>query len=185
MKKMPWLLLGMMATTVFWGAAEVYAQQPSASRVVTLSHRNVDGSSGQVLRSGAFSFVSLVGQPVAGTLANRSGSIWTLLGKHQTSPEALSLQEAASVPTAFALEANYPNPFNPETTIRMALPTASHVSVVVYDVLGREVARLVDRELEAGRHEVVFDAGALASGIYVYRMVAEGFEQHRTMLLVK
>ena len=77
-----------------------------------------------------------------------------------------------------------PNPFNPETTIRFALPEASHGVIEVFDVLGREVVRLVDGEA-AGHHSVVFEAGRLASGIYVYRMVSDRFEQHRTVLLMK
>ena len=185
MKKVPCLLIGVLAMTALWGSAEVYAQEPSSSRAVTLSHRSVDGSSGQVMRSGVYEMISLVGQPIAGSLTSRSGGIWLLQGKTHALPGSMMLQEVSDVPKEFALEGNYPNPFNPETTISLALPVASPVELVVYDVLGREVARLVDRELEAGHHTVVFDARGLASGIYVYRMVAEGFEQHRTMLVVK
>ena len=99
--------------------------------------------------------------------------------------ELASLNQALEAPTDFALEANYPNPFNPETTIRFALPVTSHMVIEVYDLLGRQVARLVDREMGAGHHTVVFEGRGLASGIYVYRMVSGSFEQHRTMLLVK
>ncbi len=92
---------------------------------------------------------------------------------------------ADETPDDFALEANYPNPFNPQTTIRFAIPEASYVRIQVFDLLGREVAMLVDGTLSAGRHEVVFDATGLATGLYVYRMDAGAFEQHRTMLLMK
>ena len=96
-----------------------------------------------------------------------------------------SLNERVAVPAAFAPEANSPNPFNPETTIQFALPEASHVRIEVFDLLGRGVVRLVDGEVKAGHHTVVFEAGRLASGLYIYRMVSGSFEQHRTMLLVK
>ena len=136
-----------------------------------------------VLRTGAYDVFSLVGQPVAGQLT--SGGIWQVHQKLNKVPALASVNEALEVPSEYGLEANYPNPFNPEMTIRFALPVASHVLIEVYDVLGREVARLVDGEMEAGHHTVVFEGRGLASGIYVYRTFSGAFEQHRTMLLVK
>ena len=103
----------------------------------------------------------------------------------QGGQQLAAVSDEIDVPDDFALEANYPNPFNPQTTIRFAIPEASYVRIQVFDLLGREVAMLVDGTLSAGRHEVVFDATSLASGLYVYRMDAGTFEQHRTMLLMK
>ncbi len=103
-------------------------------------------------------------------------------------PSALRLAspEAVEVPTQLRLEPNYPNPFNPTTTIRFALPEAGPVSLEVYDVLGRRVARLLDRDpREAGWHAVRFDATGLASGIYFYRVEIGRQRQVRKMLLVK
>jgi hypothetical protein len=77
---------------------------------------------------------------------------------------------AAAVPAAFSLEQNYPNPFNPATMIRFALPREAHVLLSVYDLLGRNVATLVNETKAAGVHEVRFDASRLASGAYVYRL---------------
>lgn len=94
-------------------------------------------------------------------------------------------EEEAPVPEAFALEANYPNPFNPQTTIGFALPDAAEVRLVVYDVIGREVAVLVHGRRAAGRHEVVFDAAGLPTGLYVYRLDTGSFAETRRMLLVK
>lgn len=96
-------------------------------------------------------------------------------------------------PTSYALEQNYPNPFNPSTTIRYALPVDSRVTLTMYNVLGEEVARPVDSELEpAGFREVQFDAGTLSSGMYYYRMNAIGaddskdrFVQIRKMVVVR
>ena len=174
-------MLGVVVVLMFGG--EVYAQKPSLEGLAV--YRSVDGSSSQVLRSGIYEIVSLVGQPIVGRLSSRSGGIWQLQGKLNAAQELASLSQALEVPADFALEANYPNPFNPETTIRFALPVASHVVIEVYDMLGREVARLVDGEMGAGHHTVVFEGRGLASGIYVYRMFSGSFEQHRTMLLVK
>ncbi|MDX1546052.1 MAG: T9SS type A sorting domain-containing protein, partial [Rhodothermales bacterium] len=91
----------------------------------------------------------------------------------------------ANVPEAYALAPNYPNPFNPRTTIEFALPEATPVRLAVYDVTGREVARLVDGSLDAGRHRVTFDATGLPSGIYFYRITAGVFAETHRMVLVK
>ncbi len=97
------------------------------------------------------------------------------------------------LPTRFRLDHNYPNPFNPSTTIRYALPVDAHVAIRVYDVIGREVAILVNEEQRAGYHQTVFDSGGLASGVYHYRLeakpgegsVAGRFVQTRSMTLIK
>lgn len=96
----------------------------------------------------------------------------------------------AELPTAFTLEQNHPNPFNPTTRIRFQLPEAAPVRLSVYDVLGRRVAVLIDEAMEAGTYDAVWDgldeAGALVpSGMYLYRIEAGAFVQARTMLLVK
>jgi hypothetical protein len=78
-----------------------------------------------------------------------------------------------TAPKTFSLEQNFPNPFNPTTTIYYELPTESRVSIVVYDLLGREVKRLVDETKEAGYHNQRFDASGIASGVYFYRMTAQ------------
>jgi len=90
-----------------------------------------------------------------------------------------------AVPERFALEGNYPNPFNPATRIRYALPHRAPVRLVVYDVRGRLVAVLLEADQAAGWHEVTFEAGALSSGVYFYRLEAGAFRQVRSMLLVK
>lgn len=100
-------------------------------------------------------------------------------------PVEVDVVAKEALPTTSHLFPNYPNPFNPSTEIRFALPEASHVSLVVYDVTGREVVRLVDGRMEAGTHRVTFDASSLASGLYLYRMVAGTFVQHGKMLLLK
>ncbi len=82
--------------------------------------------------------------------------------------------EGADTPVVFTLDQGYPNPFTGTATVGFVLPEAADVRLVVYDVLGREVARLVDGPLEAGRHEARFEAEALASGTYLVRLTTEG-----------
>jgi hypothetical protein len=96
-----------------------------------------------------------------------------------------SAGEAKEIPTAFSLSANYPNPFNPSTTIRFGLPKASHVTLAVYNTLGQEVAVLVDGEQREGFHEAKFDASALSSGIYYYRLRAADFVETKRMLVLR
>jgi hypothetical protein len=86
----------------------------------------------------------------------------------------------------FNLYQNYPNPFNPRTTISYSLPRASTITLKVYDVLGRDVATLVDNETKgAGNHEVSFNASNLPSGVYFYRLQAENHIETKSMVLIK
>lgn len=99
---------------------------------------------------------------------------------------------ADNTPTEFILNQNYPNPFNPSTKIRYTIPAVianevkqSLVSLKVYDVLGKEVAVLVDEYRQAGTYEVIFDGSGLASGIYFYRLTSRSFTETKKMILAK
>ncbi len=98
---------------------------------------------------------------------------------------ATNTENATTLPDAYALSQNYPNPFNPSTQIRFALPQAGPVRLTVFDVLGREVAVLVDSTLPAGTHEATFDAAQLPSGVYLYQLETGDQRLTRTMLLMK
>ena len=87
------------------------------------------------------------------------------------------------VPAGYVLEQNFPNPFNPSTTLRYALPARTYANLTVFNALGQQVARLVSGYVDAGYHEVRFDAGGLSSGVYFYRMQAGNFVQTRKFLL--
>jgi subtilisin family serine protease len=89
------------------------------------------------------------------------------------------------IPAEFRLYNNYPNPFNPVTKIKFDLPSASNTKLVVYDVLGREVSKVLDGNLKAGSYSVEFDASALPSGVYFYRLSTESFTNTKKMLLIK
>jgi sugar lactone lactonase YvrE len=93
--------------------------------------------------------------------------------------------EGSSLPTEYALQQNFPNPFNPSTVVSYQLPVANSVRLVVYDMLGREVAVLVNEQKAAGFYSLRFDAANLASGVYLYRLMAGTFVDTQRMVVVK
>lgn len=108
---------------------------------------------------------------VEGALQFRANAVWKA--------------DAKTIAETFFLDENYPNPFNPRTTIRYRVPEQGPVRVAVYDMLGKRVTTLVERLHEEGTHEVTFDGTGLASGLYVYRLEAAGHVSSRTMMLLK
>ncbi len=96
-----------------------------------------------------------------------------------------SIETPPMVASGYVLTNAYPNPFNPTTTISYSAPRAGHVSLKVYDVLGREVAVLVNRVVMPGLYTVRFDAAGLSSGVYFCRMTADGFNMTRKLMLLK
>jgi hypothetical protein len=97
----------------------------------------------------------------------------------------LSIGDNGVLPRQFDLSQNYPNPFNPETTIEFALPEMTDVLISVYDINGRLVETLVDKTMIPGYHEIIFNAHALPTGVYIYRMEAGAFRDIRKMILMK
>jgi hypothetical protein len=95
------------------------------------------------------------------------------------------VEDAGGLPACYVLERNYPNPFNPSTTIRYGLPERSHVSLAVYNTLGQQAAILQNGEQEAGYHDVRFDASNLPSGVYFYRLQAGSYVETRKLCLVR
>lgn len=105
--------------------------------------------------------------------------------KYTNETLAASTPAKNASPSGYELRQNYPNPFNPATTIAYELPKAAAVSLKVYDVIGREVASLVNERKAAGRYEVRFDGSKLASGIYMYRLIAGDYVEVREMVFLK
>ena len=97
----------------------------------------------------------------------------------------LSVDEEVIAPKTFTLEQNYPNPFNPTTTIQFSLNTASPVKLTVFDILGQEVATLVNEYKSVGSHKVQWRANTMPSGVYYYRLEADGFSKTHKMVLMK
>lgn len=94
-------------------------------------------------------------------------------------------QEITEAPTSFSLSQNFPNPFNPTTTIQYSLPQAGNVTLKIYNLLGEEVRTLIEDYKQAGKHSVQFNASQIASGIYFYRLQAGSFVETKKMILIK
>lgn len=92
---------------------------------------------------------------------------------------------SGNIPERYSLSQNYPNPFNPSTKIDFAIPKNGLVKIVVYDILGRQISKLVNQNLTAGTYSIDFNAANLNSGIYFYRIEADGFVKTKKMLLIK
>jgi hypothetical protein len=109
-----------------------------------------------------------------------------LVGEIHYTTTAVEVKEhGQEIPAAFALSQNYPNPFNPITTISFGVPKASFVTLKVFDLLGREVATLVNENRSAGFYDVQLDAGLLSSGVYFYRLQANDFVSMKKMIVLK
>lgn len=97
----------------------------------------------------------------------------------------MKTETSSPLPDEYSLRQNFPNPFNPVTTIRYSLPEQTHVKLVVYDLLGREVEELVNRKELPGAKTVQFEAGNLASGVYFYRLSTENYSETRKLIILK
>lgn len=120
--------------------------------------------------------IDLDGYLYAGTLGH---------GVFRTSQSTPVNSQLENTPGNYNLMQNFPNPFNPTTVISYQLPTLSHVTLKIYDILGREVATLVDESQIAGTHEVVFNGKDLPSGVYFYKLTAGALAQMKKMVLIK
>ena len=110
--------------------------------------------------------------------------VMRLKNRYGVTSAATPLASRSIVPETVHLS-NYPNPFNPSTTIRYGLPNRSQVTLAVFNTLGQQVATFVQGDQEAGYHEVRFDASGLASGLYFYRLQAGTYVETRKLLLLR
>jgi len=117
---------------------------------------------------------------------NDLGDLLNNVNIARTKYNSVGIQQISqSLPKKYELLQNYPNPFNPETKINFAIPKNEFVNIKVYDVLGREVMTLVNEKLNAGYYEFSFNASALSSGMYFYKMTTNSFSEIKRMVLVK
>ncbi len=126
-----------------------------------------------------------IGESLIGFSNNSSTKSYT--GFWHTYNESLTtnVEDQLSIPTEYKLEQNYPNPFNPSTTIKFSLPEKSMVTLKIYNIVGEEVATLINKERDSGIHSADFDASRLSSGAYFYKIQAGSFNQVKKMLLLK
>jgi endo-1,4-beta-xylanase len=118
--------------------------------------------------------------------SNDSGtSPYSAIASFTTGDQVVGIEEFSGGPEEFRLSQNFPNPFNPSTTIRYDVPKYAQVKIAVYDVLGREIAVLVDENQPAGRYSIAFHATDLPSGAYFYRMSSPGFVAVRKLVVIK
>ena len=165
--------------------------QPATSATYSAYCAALNGG-GHVEESASYGHRSRTGA-LTGTVAQSESGIFRIhagfgcqserLAKNSADPVANPTE--AKLPDRYRLEHNYPNPFNPQTTIGFALPEAEEVRLAVYDALGRHVQTLVDGHRTAGHHEIVFRAGPLPSGVYLYQISTGGFTSTRSMVLMK
>jgi hypothetical protein len=92
---------------------------------------------------------------------------------------------SGTLPTEFSLSHNFPNPFNPTTEIEFALPKLAHVRLEIYNIMGQKIVTLIDTQLDAGYHSIMWNAGNAATGLYFYRLQADEFVDTKKMLLMK
>lgn len=147
---------------------------------------SVFGNGGAIISNDNNRMFVTVGQSITGQSSNESimtsSGFWYPAIKVISSVEQL---QNIGLPKEFRLDQNFPNPFNPTTTIQFALPKRSEVSLRLFDILGRVVATLVDEELQPGEYKVVFEPVGLPSGMYFYRIQTEGFVKTMKLMLLK
>lgn len=147
-----------------------------------------------------FQIVSRIGQPISGNSGNSSISLNSGFRSFEgavsaagngenpatTGDPAQGNEALQNVPTEFMLYDNYPNPFNPATTIRFDIPRATAVTLTIYDIRGQQVASFLNgKHMEPGSYEMQFDASGLSTGIYIYRITAGTYQSVKKMMLMK
>lgn len=163
---------------LYWEWSDVTVQ-PGETKIYLYYHSQDSTALTAQPKGPAFSTLPL---PAAATLG--LGGTGALVMNWATDA-LVSAETVNPVPMTSALEQNYPNPFNPVTTVRYQLAETGNLRLVVYDVLGREIAVLADETKKPGIYEVQFDGSWLASGVYFYRMQAGNFVETKSLLLLR
>ncbi|MGH7455164.1 MAG: SBBP repeat-containing protein, partial [bacterium] len=117
--------------------------------------------------------------------SGNNGGVETFVAKIDPTLKTSARLNQDRLPLSFKLEQNYPNPFNPSTTIAFQVPVASHVTLKIYEMLGKEIATLVNERKSPGAYRVNFDASGLVGGIYFYRLQAGQLTQTRKLMLLR
>jgi len=136
--------------------------------------RGVFGNGGGITASTNNSITGTVGQTFVGISSNSNNGIYS--GFWYANQTLVGVNDENLVPNVFQLYQNYPNPFNPSTVISWESPVFSHITIKIFDILGKEVATLLNEERPAGRYKIEFDASKyqLSNGIYIYTLETNG-----------
>jgi hypothetical protein len=159
-----------------FNSTKIYKFVYSSDRIVLIDSLILDG--------GWIKFAKFDGNIYLIVFQNPYHYGWSLLRIYKIKDRVTNVKEP-QIPQKFMLYQNYPNPFNPSTTISYDLPIRAHVRLTIYNILGQEVATLVNNEQEPGRYNVKFDASGLPSGIYFYTLQTPYFTKTNKMVLVK
>ncbi len=147
--------------------------------------RSVVAAGGSEMQGGGYTIRGTAGQPVIGPVETASmhslQGFWYQVLAGSTTP----VDGPSQAIGAFQLEQNYPNPFGSSTIIDFAVSVSSHVTLTIFDNMGRVLAEPVDAPLVPGNYSLLFEARGLPPGVYVYRLAAAGTHIERSMLLVK
>ncbi len=174
---MRWSLTFLVALAV------VLALIPPAYADYTISE-SVIGNGGGEASGGSYSVLGTIGQPAIGVASGTS--YLTEIGFwYQPGWILTDVSDGELFPTVFSLGQNFPNPFNPVTNLRFSVPERARVTVILYDVAGREVRTLANDEFEPGFHALVLNGAGLPSGVYFCRMVSPDFTETRKFVLLK
>jgi hypothetical protein len=193
-----WASVATWFGTAGWNNLGSAVRNPSAVGLTSMSNLNdpnpVPAPGSELIGSADFTWPKLAGfQAVTyrgafdptKPMSEQWTACWTNFDPQSSWNPATDVAQDTHAPRVAVLDQNHPNPFNPMTAIRFAVPTRGHVTLKVYDAKGQVVANVVDQEMPAGAYERSFDASGLASGTYFYRLAGPGFEQTRKMSLMK
>jgi parallel beta-helix repeat protein len=177
---------GRMSAPELSGEAPLSGIAPPFSRVEIFSDSGEQGGQFEgVVLADAGGVWSWDGEPAG---PNVTATATDTLGNSSCFSQILvvsvSSAEEATQPHSWYLDQNYPNPFNPETVISFGVKSSGHVRLAVYNILGREVRTVLDRELDAGHYRIPFRADGLAAGIYFYRIISREFRAVRKMVIL-
>jgi hypothetical protein len=174
-----------LATSLSWNHAAgalTYRVQLSTSFDFSSLIRDSSGVADSSLSVGPLQLATIHFWRVNATNALGT-SAWSDIWRFRTI--LTSVEQTPGLPTEFALQQNYPNPFNPLTTVAFSIPEQVSVTLRVYDILGREVATLVNDTLKPGEYRAQFDASGLSSGVYFYRLTAGSYVAIKKMSLLR
>ncbi len=166
------------------GDANVMETYPTLDRKIMVSEDGATATLRYMYMEDAIPGAAIFNGQVAGQNSWSNDTKW-LYDSMDFPVTPVGVKEHNQLATSFELSQNYPNPFNPTTLIKYSVAERSNVSLKVYDVLGNEVATLVNTSKEAGSYQVNFDASKLSSGVYIYTLNAGNYTQSKKMLLMK